>query len=359
MTARKFNFNPGPAVLPLEVLQQASKDIINFRGCGMGIMEISHRGPQFKQMYQELISRARKIMNLGDDFHILFLGGGASSQFYMIPMNLLNHERTADYVNTGTWSKKAIKEAKLFGNVHVAGSSADSNFNHIPDTIQYSEKPAYVHITSNNTIFGTQWQQFPVVTHAPLICDMSSDFLSRRFDANAFDMIYAGAQKNIGPAGVTFILLKQGLLEKMNQGLPTMLTYQTHVNKDSSFNTPPVYGMYIINEVFKWILDTGGLTEIEAVNDRKAGMIYDIMDQHADFYRGAARKDSRSKMNITLRLPSETLEKAFLEQAEGKGFFGLKGHRSVGGIRVSMYNACPKEAVARLADFMLEFKKQQ
>lgn len=358
MYNRKYNFSPGPAVLPLSVLEKAREDIINFRGCGIGILEISHRGKDFDKMYNEIISRFRTLMNIGDDYEIFFVGGGASTQFFTLPLNFLNKDQTADYIVTGTWAKKAVKEAKLFGNVHIASSSEDKNFSYIPKVHNFSDNPAYLHVTSNNTIYGTQWSEYPKVPNVPLVCDMSSDILCKRLNFNDFDMIYAGAQKNIGPAGITAIIMKKSFLEKAGSDHPTMTLYKTHAENKSVYNTPPVFGIFIINEVLNWMIESGGLELIEKANIKKAGMIYGVIDQYPDFYKGHAERDSRSLMNITFRLPSEELEAKFIKQATEIDLLGLKGHRSVGGIRVSIYNAFPMDGVEKLAELMKKFKKE-
>ncbi len=358
MYNRKYNFSPGPAVLPLPVLEKAREDIINFRQSGIGVLEMSHRGKEFNKMYEECIERFHTLMNIGDDYDILFLGGGASTQFYLIPLNFLSKDQTADYINTGTWAKKAIKEAKFFGNVNVASSSEDKNFSYLPKTHNFSSNPVYLHVTSNNTIYGTQWKEYPRIKGVPLICDMSSDILCKRINFTDFDLIYAGAQKNIGPAGVTVVFIKKSFLEKASSDHPTMTLYKTHSEKKSTFNTPPVFGIYIINEVLSWMLDNGGLSAIESNNNKKAGLVYDTIDLYPDFYRGHAEKDSRSVMNITFRLPSEDLEARFVKEASEIDLMGLKGHRSVGGIRVSVYNSFPLDGVEKLIGFMKDFRKK-
>lgn len=357
MYNRKYNFSPGPAVLPVSVLEKAQKDIVNFRGSGIGVLEMSHRGKEFTIMYEEIIARFKKIMKLGDDYDVIFVGGGASSQFFTVPLNFLQKDKTADYVVTGTWAQKAVKEAKLFGNVHIASSSEADSFSYIPTEHKFSNDPAYIHITSNNTIYGTQWAEYPDTCCTPLICDMSSDILYKDIDYNKFSLIYAGAQKNIGPAGITVVIIKKSFLEKAATGHPTMTLYKTHVEKKSVYNTPPVFGIYIINEVLEWVIQSGGIPEIEKTNNKKARMVYEILDNYPDFYKGHARKDSRSLMNITFRLPSEDLDKKFIKEATEIDLMGLKGHRSVGGVRVSIYNAFPVDGVEKLVEFMENFKK--
>lgn len=356
MSDRIFNFSAGPAVLPEPVIKQAQTDIWNIADSGVGIMEHSHRGPEFTKVIEEALADCRAIANIPDNYHILFLQGGASSQFFMVPMNLLKSGETADYINTGAWSTKAIKEAKRFGTAHVAASSEDKNFTYIPKTIDYSSNPKYVHFTSNNTIFGTEWASEPDVPGStPLICDASSDIFSRPIDITKYGLVYAGAQKNLGPSGVTLVIIRDDLVQAINDDLPTMLSYRTHVDKGSMFNTPPAFGIYIMGQVFKWIRNFGGLDALATFNREKANLIYDHLD-NSDFFRGTAEPDSRSLMNVTFRGPNEDLEKQFLAESKAAGFSGLKGHRSVGGIRASMYNAFPKEGAAALLEFMKSFE---
>lgn len=360
MTERIFNFNAGPAVLPLPVLEQAQAELLNYQNSGMSMLEISHRSAPYEAINAEAEATLKELLGLGDDYRVLFLQGGASTQFAMVPMNLLPAGRTADYILTGTWSEKALKEAKLIGQTHVAATTADGNHCRIPTPaeITLSDNPAYVHITSNNTIFGTQWQTFPTFGDVPLIADMSSDILSRPFNAKDFAMIYAGAQKNLGPAGVTVVVMRQDLLERTPGKIPTMLKYPIHAKNNSLYNTPPAFSVYLVNLVLRWIKDQGGLTAIEAANKTKAGLIYDAIDNSGGFYRGHAQADSRSLMNITFRLPDEALEKAFAAEATAQGMTGLKGHRSVGGLRASVYNAMPLAGCQALRDFMLDFQKR-
>lgn len=360
MSERIFNFSAGPAVLPLEVLQEAQAELLNFQHTGMSILEISHRSKAYEAVNQEAEANMKELLGLGEDYRVLFLQGGASTQFAMVPMNFLPESRTADYLLTGTWSEKALKEAKLIGNTHIAVSTAEGNYKRVPrfEEIQLSEKPAYVHLTSNNTIFGTQWQQFPEFGDIPLIADMSSDMLCKPFDASKFALIYAGAQKNLGPAGVTVVVIRKALLENNPKHIPTMLRYETHSKNDSLYNTPPSFSVYMVNLVLRWLKANGGLAGAEQRNLEKAALIYDTIDNSGGFYRGHADKDSRSTMNITFRLPSEELEKEFVVQATATGLNGLKGHRSVGGLRASVYNAMPKAGCQALKDFMLEFQKK-
>lgn len=352
---RIFNFSAGPAILPESVLEATSKAVLEYKGLGMSVMEMSHRSKTIVSVFDEAVENCLKIAGLSsDEYSVLFLQGGASTQFAMIPMNFLS--KSADYLNTGAWSKKAIKEAKMVGNVNVVASSDDKNFNYIPKDLNLDPNADYLHVTSNNTIFGTRMHDFPE-TNVPLICDMSSDMFSREMDYSKFDLIYAGAQKNIGPSGATLVIIKKSFLEKRKDGLMTMFDYKTHADADSMFNTPPVLSVFIMNETFKWILENG-LGNIEATNNRKAGKLYDYIDANSDYYKGTVTdKIDRSIMNVTFNLNSEDLEKKFITEATAKGLDGLKGHRSVGGIRASIYNAFPEAGVDALIDFMEEFKK--
>lgn len=354
---RVHNFSAGPARLPLEVLQKAQEELVDYHGKGTSIVEISHRSAEYTEVDQQAKARLKRLLGAGDDYTVMFLQGGASSQFMMIPFNFLNEGETADYIDTGRWSAKAIKEAKLFGNVHVPYSSADGNYTHVPtqDELELSDDARYVHFTSNNTVAGTQFRTEPETNGIPLACDASSDILSRSIDLQKYGILYAGAQKNLGPAGVTVVVIRNDMLEKAKtDGVPTILQYKTHSEK--IFNTPPVYAVYMLNLVLGWMEDKGGVEHFEKVNKQKADMLYDEID-HDDFYRGAADKASRSWMNVTYRLPSEELEQKFLKEAAEHDLMALKGHRSVGGIRASIYNACPKESVQALVDFMQDFRR--
>lgn len=360
MTHRVFNFNAGPAALPLEVLKEAQAGFLNYQETGMSILETSHRSKAYEAINREAEANLKELLGLGENYRVLFLQGGASTQFAMIPMNFLPKGRTADYILTGAWSEKALKEAKLFGNTHVAATTAEGNYKRIPqmDEIQLSDNPAYVHITSNNTIFGTQWNKLPSFGQVPLIADMSSDILNKPFKADDFSLIYAGAQKNLGPAGVTVVIARKELLENNPKTIPTMMRYETHAKNDSLYNTPPAFSVYILNLVLRWLKAQGGLVGIEKRNVEKAALIYDTIDQSGGFYRGHAETGSRSLMNITFRLPSEELEKEFASQAEKAGLIGLKGHRSVGGLRASIYNAMTLEGCHGLQEFMLNFQRK-
>ncbi|MEW5908250.1 MAG: 3-phosphoserine/phosphohydroxythreonine transaminase [Thermodesulfobacteriota bacterium] len=355
---RIYNFNAGPAALPLPVLEEIQSSFLNFGGSGMSIVEISHRSKWFEDVINDAIVRIKRLLRLDDRYHVLFLQGGASMQFCMIPMNLLKDGESADYVNTGTWSAKAIKEAKILGKkVKVAASSEDKNFSYIPKHFEYSPNPVYCHITSNNTIKGTQWERFPAAP-APLIADMSSDILSRVFDPTPFGLIYAGAQKNMGPAGVCLVIIRDDLLDRVPDNLPNMLKYKTFTESNSLYNTPPCFAIYTIQLVMKWLEESiGGIEKMEAINREKAKIIYGAIDR-SGFYRGTAESSSRSMMNVTFRLPSEELEQKFLKEAQQNRLGGLKGHRSVGGCRASIYNPMPVEGVRVLADFMNAFEKK-
>jgi len=359
MKGRIYNFNAGPAVLPLPVLEEIQAELLNFKGSGMSITEVSHRSKWFDEVIQDATTRVIRLLKLDERFHVLFLQGGASLQFCMIPMNLLPDGQSADYVNTGTWATKAIKEARIQGKeINVVGSSEDKNYSYIPKEISFSRDTAYVHITSNNTIKGTQWASFPDSGGVPLISDMSSDIMSRPFNPSPFGLIYAGAQKNLGPAGATLVIIREDMLERVPQGLPTMLKYTTFVDHNSMFNTPPCFAVYTIRLVLKWLEETiGGLEKMEEVNREKASLLYRAIDE-SEFYRGTAEKESRSVMNVTFRLPSEHLEKQFVQQALEHGLGGLKGHRSVGGCRASIYNATSLEVVKALVNFMDEYARK-
>ncbi|SMC22810.1 phosphoserine aminotransferase apoenzyme [Desulfacinum hydrothermale DSM 13146] len=356
MSHRIYNFNPGPAALPLPVLEQAQGELLNYRGSGMSILEVSHRSAWFDEVLNDAVARTKRLLGLDERFRVLFMQGGASLQFCLAPMNLSAGDKPLDYVDTGTWSTKAIKEARIQGkNVRVIASSEDRNYTYIPTDIPVDEEAAFLHITSNNTIRGTQFREFPKAEKVPLISDMSSDIFSRRFDPSPFGLIYAGAQKNAGPAGVTLVIVREDMLERVPAELPTMLKYTTYAEKNSLYNTPPAFAIYITGLVLKWLEEEiGGLERMEEINRRKAELLYGYLDAQ-DFYRGTAEPASRSWMNVTFRLPSEELEKAFIEEAQRNGLGGLKGHRSVGGCRASIYNAMPLEGVEALVNWMKDF----
>jgi phosphoserine aminotransferase len=358
MPDRIYNFSAGPATLPYEVLTQAAKDIVNFRGKGIGLIEMSHRSKEFIGIVDECEALLRELLAIPADYRVLFLQGGASTQFAMVPMNLLRPGQRACYLNTGTWSKKAIKEAQLFGAVDVAYSSEASNFDHVPAPADYTVPAAaeYLYFVSNNTIFGTQFHTMPE-TEKITVCDMSSDILSRLVDVSRFGIIFAGAQKNMGPAGCTLVIIREDLLDRAPETVPTMFRYRTHAAKGSMFNTPPCFAIYTVGLVLQWLEKLGGLTAIEKMNRDKAALLYDAIDA-SDFYRGHARKDSRSLMNVTFNLPTPELEAKFVSEATAASLDGLKGHRSVGGCRASIYNAFPREGVEKLVGFMGDFEKR-
>ena len=356
---RIYNFNPGPAALPLSVLEEIQQNLLDFKGSGMSITEISHRSREFDDVINDAVARTKRLLDLDDNFEVLFIQGGASLQFCMIPMNFLPDSKSADYVDTGTWSTKAIKEAELQGkSIHVVASSADKNYSYIPKNLTFNDNAAFVHLTSNNTIKGTQWAEFPDTNGIPIICDMSSDIMSRPLDVNRFGMMYAGAQKNVGPAGVCLVIIRRDLLDWIPDTVPTMLKYSTFAAKNSLYNTPPCFAVYSVQLVLKWLEETiGGLDKMAAINQNKAQLLYGYMDD-SGFYRATAQADSRSLMNVTFRLPNEDLEQQFVQQALADGLGGLKGHRSVGGCRASIYNAITLEAVQALVDFMKTFAKE-
>ncbi len=351
---RQHNFSAGPATLPEEVLLEVKNELPVYDGVGASVMEISHRSPAYSDIADEAKQRIKRLLGLGDNWHVLFLQGGASMQFYQVPLNFLSPGNSADYLITGRWSVKAHQEAQYVGDARVAASSEDRNFSYIPDPSTWNLDPdaAYLHFTSNNTVAGTQFMQEPDA-EVPLVCDASSDFLSRPIDTNRYGLVYAGAQKNLGPAGVTVVLVQDDFLQTRAGSLPTMLDYGTHTAK--LFNTPPVFAVYVVGKVLKWLEELGGLSGIQRINERKAAKLYERIDR-TDFYRGAVEKESRSRMNVTYRLPSEDLEKTFVEEAKTHGLLALKGHRSVGGVRASIYNACPEAAVEALVSFMDDFE---
>lgn len=357
MPKRVYNFSPGPATLPYEVLEQAAKDIVNFQDTGIGLIEMSHRSKEFIAVTANTEHLLRELMEIPDNYKVLFLQGGASSQFFMIPMNLLGPGKKATYLNTGVWAKKAIKEARLFGEINVAYSSEEVKFNRVPAEGEYTV-PAdaeYLYLVSNNTIYGTQFATFPD-TGTMLACDMSSDILSRRFDVSKFGLIFAGAQKNMGPAGVTVVIIRDDLLDRTPATTPTMLSYKTHADNGSMFNTPPCFAIYVVGEVLKWLKKNGGVAAMEKTNREKAALLYAAIDA-TSYYRGHAEPASRSLMNVSFNLPTPELEAKFIAEATKAGLNGLKGHRSIGGCRASIYNAFPREGVVKLVDFMQKFEK--
>jgi phosphoserine aminotransferase len=359
MTERIFNFSAGPAVLPEAVLEKAQSELVSLPGVGMSIMEISHRSKAFDAIHMRAENGIRELMGLPENYRILFLQGGASLQFSMIPMNLLSKEASADYIVTGSWGKKAVKEAKREGTVNIAATTADGGFTRVPaqDELKLDPHAAYVHFTSNETIEGVEFKQEPSVGEVPLVCDASSDIMSRPVAVEKYGLIYAGAQKNMGPSGVTLVIIRDDLLGRIPDGLHTMLDYRTHVENNSLYNTPNTFGIYIIALVCEWLKEKGGLEAMQRENEAKAKLLYDVIDA-TDFYRGHADADARSLMNVTFRLPTEELEKKFASEATAAKLDGLKGHRSVGGIRASIYNAFPREGVEALVSFMQEFEKK-
>ena len=356
---RIYNFNPGPATLPLEVLKEAQAEFLNFNNSGMSIIEISHRSKPYEEVHAQAKADILELMNLGNDYEVLFIQGGASLQFAMIPMNFASPERKGNYILSGTFSSNAYKEAVTLGVGEVAASSKETGFHHVPQQNELKINPnaAYLHICNNNTIYGTEFHYIPETNGVPLFADMSSDMLSRPWDFGKFDFIYAGVQKNLGPAGVVLVVAKKSLIEKSRETLPTMLRYDTFFKKDSLYNTPPEFCIYMVGKVAKWIKSQGGLTAMAERNAKKAKLLYDAIDNSDGFYRGHADKDSRSFMNVTFRLPNEELEKKFVAEALEHNLSGVKGHRSVGGMRASIYNAMPIEGAEALADFMDQFKK--
>jgi len=358
-TTRLFNFSAGPAVLPVPVLEEAQRDLMALPGVGMSILEISHRSKTFESILAQTEADMRELAGIPQNYRVLFLQGGASLQFSMVPMNLLQPGATADYVVTGAWAQKALKEARRVGTVNVAASTESEQFTRIPrqDELKLTPGAAYVHITSNNTIFGTQWRELPDVGDVPLVNDTSSDMFSRPLDVARHGLIYAGAQKNMGPAGVTVAIIREDLLARSQATLPTMLNYAVHAENTSLYNTPPVFAIYIVGLVLKWLKGQGGLGAVARLNERKAAKLYAEIDG-TGFYRGTAEPGSRSSMNITFRLKSEDLEKQFVKETAAQGLDGLKGHRSVGGIRASIYNAFPEGGIDALVQFMREFERR-
>ncbi len=356
MTTRKYNFSAGPALLPEPVLEEAKENLLSLGKTGVGVMEHSHRGAAFQEVYTSAVTRCRELAGISDDYSILFLAGGASTQFYSIPMNFLGEGLTADYINTGTWSKKAIVEAKRFGNVHVAATSEETNFNRIPTDISYSATPRYVHYTSNNTIVGTQFKTEPTVPKGtPLLCDASSDIFSCPIDITKYAMLYAGAQKNLGPSGLALVIIRNDFAQQGSKEIPTMLQYTKQKEQGSMFNTPPTFGIYIMGLVFKWLQNQGGLSAMKERNEQKAEQLYAVLDE-SRLFQTTAEKESRSLMNITFTAVDDKLNQEFLEKAEAADMSGLKGHRSVGGMRASIYNAFPIEGVHRLIEVIQQFE---
>jgi phosphoserine aminotransferase len=355
-----LNFNAGPAALPPSVLQRVQAELLDFDGSGMSIMEMSHRSKTFEAINARAEANFKRLIGVEDGYRVVFLQGGASTQFAMVPMNFLPTGGVADYLVTGTWGDKAIEEAALFGRPHLAALTKGTGYSRVPTAseIRVSENPAYVHLTSNETIQGVQYADFPNLGTAPLVADMSSDILSRPIDAGRFSLIYAGAQKNLGPSGVTVVLIRESWLEQANKGVPTMLRYSTAVKNNSLYNTPPMFGIYVLDLVLQWLDGLGGVSGIAAINETKASCLYGAIDDSLGFYQGHASPESRSKMNVTFRLRTEELEKRFLAEAQKAGMVGLAGHRSVGGVRASIYNAIGLEACQALGSLMRDFAKK-
>lgn len=361
MENRIYNFSAGPAILPVDVLKEVKEDLISYKGTGMSVMEMSHRSKTFDDIIKTAERDLRELLAISDDYSVLFLQGGATLQFSMVPLNLMPPKNKADYIITGSWAKKAAKEAKRVGTVNVVASTEADNFTHLPkqDELKLDADASYVHFTSNNTIFGTQYHTEPEVGNVPLVCDASSDMLHKKIDINKYGLIYAGAQKNMGPAGCTVVIVRKNLLERCSDELHTYVNYQTHAGKDSLYNTPPSFAVYIIGLVFKWLKGLGGLDKMYEINKEKAQILYNYIDESDGYYKGTVtNKADRSLMNVTFRMGSEELEKKFIAEAAEKGFSGLKGHRSVGGLRASIYNAFPKKGVEDLVELMKEFKSK-
>jgi phosphoserine aminotransferase len=359
---RVHNFGAGPAVLPVPVLQRVKAELLDYAGTGMSVMEVSHRSAAFEGIIQKAEADLRALVGLGADHAVLFLQGGATLQFAMAPANLRPSGASADYVLSGHWSKAALKEAQKAGRARPAGSTEASGFDRVPaqGELDLDAQAAYLHFTSNNTIYGTQWSAAPEPpAGVPLVCDASSDILSRPIDVARYGLVYAGAQKNLGPAGVTVVVVRKDLLDRTPGGLPAMLDYRLLAESGSLHNTPPTFAIYVVGLVLEWLRATGGLAGAAKRNEAKAALLYAEIDGSGGFYRGHAQTESRSRMNVTFRLPSEELEKAFLKEAQAQGMDGLKGHRSVGGLRASIYNACPVESVGALAEFMGTFRKRR
>jgi phosphoserine aminotransferase len=362
MTERVFNFSPGPATLPLPVLQEVQQNLLALPGVGASVLEISHRSKTFEEMIAQAEANIRALLSLPEEYHVLFLQGGASLQFSQVPMSFLRGTgRSADYIVTGSWAKRALAEAQREGAVRIVWDGKADNYSRVPKHGEYEIDPsaAYVHFTSNETIQGIQFPAEPEVGDVPLVCDASSDFLSRPIDVKRYGLIYAGAQKNVGPAGVTIVIIRQDMLEQVPDDLPTMLNYRVHAEHRSLYNTPPVFAVYVVMLVTRWLLENiGGLEQMHAINRQKAQLLYEAIDRSEGFYRGHAQPDSRSLMNVTWRLPSEELEAQFVKEAKEAGLHELKGHRSVGGIRASIYNAMPIDGVRTLVEFMEHFRQK-
>jgi phosphoserine aminotransferase len=357
--ARVFNFSAGPSTLPEPVLRKAAAEMLDYQGSGQSVMEMSHRTPEYEGIIYGCEALFRELLEIPDTYQVLFLQGGASQQFGMIPLNLLGEKKKADYVNTGIWSKKAIAEAKRYGKVNVIASSEDKNFTYIPKLTSNMFDPdaSYVHITTNNTIVGTRYREVPDTGNVPLVADMSSNILSEYYDIRKFGLIYAGAQKNIGPAGLTLVIIRNDLIGKALDFTPTMLNYKTHSEEKSMFNTPPCYSIYIAKLVLEWLKDLGGIAAIQQLNEKKAAILYEYLD-NSKFFKGTVVPEFRSLMNVPFVLKNESFDKDFLKKATAQGLINLKGHRLVGGMRASIYNAMPVEGVVKLVDFMKKFEQE-
>jgi len=355
--ARVYNFSAGPATLPVEALQRAQKDLVDYKGHGLSVMEMSHRSPEYKEIFDKAMSDVRTLMKVPDNYQILFLQGGASSQFAMVPLNLFSAKKKADYINTGAWSKKAIAEAKRYGSINVVASSEDKTFSYIPEITgdMFDPEADFVHITTNNTIYGTVFPELPDVGDVPLAADMSSNILGQVYDVSRFGVIYAGAQKNIGPAGLTVVIVREDLIGHALDITPKMFDYQTHAEAGSMFNTPPCFAIYMAGLVFEWLLEKGGVAEMEKINRAKAGLLYEFLD-NSSMFSSTVQPESRSIMNVPFVTGDEALDKKFITEASAQGLKTLKGHRSVGGMRASIYNSMPVEGVQALVDFMKQFE---
>lgn len=360
MTNVIHNFNAGPSILPAEVFEEASRAIMNFNNTGLSILELGHRTKTFQAVMEEAMALVKELMHLDSDHEVMFLHGGASTQFLQVPMNLLGENDLAAYTDTGVWASKAIKEAKMFGHVEVVCSSKNENYNHLPKQFTVPKTARYLHITTNNTIYGTQWQDMNIFYDAgvPVVADMSSDILSRDLDFNRFDVIYAGAQKNVGAAGVTLAIVNKNLLGKVQRTIPTMLDYRNHIANGSMLNTPPVFAVYVCMLTLRWLKSIGGVTEIEEVNNRKASLLYHTIDS-LEVFKGTVAKEDRSKMNVCFVAKNEQLEKEFVDLCQKEGMVGVKGHRTVGGFRISLYNALPYESVEAITDLMKDFAQRK
>ncbi len=358
--SRVYNFSAGPSMLPEQVLRQAAEEMLDYKGTGESVMEMSHRSKEYAAIIEECETRLRRVMEIPDNYKVLFLQGGASSQFAMVPLNLMTKNRKADYVITGQWAKKAYKEAARFGDCHVVASSEDKTFSYIPklDPADFTPDADYFHICMNNTIYGTKYHTLPDTGKVPLVADVSSCILSEPIDVSRFGLLYAGAQKNMGPAGLTVVIVREDLIGEPQEGTPTMFTYSTHADNGSMFNTPPTYAIYICMKVLQWIEEeVGGLAEMKKISEKKAGLLYDFLDQ-SKLFKGTVERDSRSLMNIPFVTGDDELDKKFVAAAKDAGFINLKGHRTVGGMRASIYNAMPVEGVEKLVAFMKKFEEE-